>query len=229
MKLTVLGGYLGSGKTTWLRHQLHAGHFGRVHVVVNEAAETPVDDALLGRAAAITVLAGGCACCTGRADLIAALRDLCDKRSKMSANEDRLDQILLETSGLADPAAIVAAIQSDPVLINHIVVAETIVMVDALHALAQLKTEPLGRQQIEAADRLILTKVDICDPAALLRSARNLGGASSSQSRLGKRSGRYCRFAAFARRHPRSRLATSVGQRGPDAHFTRAAAYRARN
>ncbi|MES2666601.1 MAG: GTP-binding protein [Pseudomonadota bacterium] len=168
MRLTILGGYLGSGKTTWLRHQLHADSFGRVHVVVNEAAETPVDDALLGRAFAMTVLAGGCACCTGRADLIATLRDLCDQRSRLSADQDRLDKIVLETSGLADPAAIVAAIQSDPVLVNHIVVAETIVMVDALHAAAQLKTEPLGRLQIEAADRLILTKVDACDPAALL-------------------------------------------------------------
>ena len=52
LRLTLLGGYLGSGKTTWLRHQLHVGAFGpRVHVVVNEAAEVPVDDALLAGAA----------------------------------------------------------------------------------------------------------------------------------------------------------------------------------
>jgi len=136
-------------------------------VIVNEAAETPVDDALLGRATAITVLAGGCACCTGRGDLIAALRRLCDDRSRLPADHGRLDQIVLETSGLADPAAIVDAIQSDPVLVNHIVLDETIVMVDALHAPAQLQTEPLGRAQIEAADQLILTKVDVSDPAAL--------------------------------------------------------------
>ncbi len=68
MRLTVLGGFLGSGKTTWLRHQLHKGRFRDAHVVVNEAAETPVDDALLEKSSALTVLAGGCACCVGRGD-----------------------------------------------------------------------------------------------------------------------------------------------------------------
>ncbi|TBN42754.1 GTP-binding protein [Paracoccus subflavus] len=168
LRLTILGGYLGSGKTTWLRHQLHVGAFGpRVHVVVNEAAEVPVDDALLAGAEGMTLLSGGCCCCVGRDDLTAALRDLCDARSRLSADALRLERIVLETSGLADPGAIVQAIQSDPVLINHIVVDETTVAVDALHALAQLATEPLGRRQVGAADRMILTKTDASDPAAL--------------------------------------------------------------
>lgn len=168
LRLTLLGGYLGSGKTTWLRHHLHFGSFGpRVHVIVNEAAETPVDDGLLVGAQGMTLLAGGCCCCAGRGDLVAALRALCDARSRVASDATRLDRIILETSGLADPAAIVAAIQSDPVLVNHIVVDETVVAVDALHALAQLMTEPLGRRQIGAADRMILTKTDACDPAAL--------------------------------------------------------------
>ncbi|NGQ91420.1 GTP-binding protein [Rhodobacter sp. HX-7-19] len=168
LRLVILGGYLGSGKTTWLRHQLHVGAFGlRVHVVVNEAAEVPVDDALLAGADGMTLLSGGCCCCAGRDEMIDALRRLCDLRSRKSAVEVRLERIVLETSGLADPGAIVAAIQADPVLVNHIVVDETIVAVDALHALAQLATEPLGRRQVEAADRLVLTKTDACDPAAL--------------------------------------------------------------
>lgn len=171
LRLTLLGGYLGSGKTTWLRHQLHAESFGpRVHVIVNEAAETPVDDALLsGAQEGMTLLAGGCCCCAGRGDLVAALHRLCDARSRQSSQVARLDRIVLETSGLADPAAIVNAIQTDPVLVNHIVIEETIVAVDALHALSQLATEPLGRRQIGAADRMVLTKVDACDPAALDR------------------------------------------------------------
>ena len=159
LRLTVLGGYLGSGKTTWLRHQLHIGIFGRVHVVVNEAAETPVDDALLTGAMGMTVLAGGCSCCVGKKDLIRALRELCDNRSKASTTP-LLQRVVLETSGLADPGAIVHAIQSDPVLVNHILIDETIVAVDTLHGLSQLQTEPLGRLQIVAADRLILTKID---------------------------------------------------------------------
>ncbi|MBC2836495.1 CobW family GTP-binding protein [Paragemmobacter straminiformis] len=177
LRLTLLGGYLGSGKTTWLRHQLHVGAFGpRVHVVVNEAAETPVDDALLAGAEGMTLLAGGCCCCAGRAELIAALRRLCDARSRISAEEARLERIVLETSGLADPGAIVAAIQDDPVLVNHIVVEETVVAVDALHALAQLATEPLGRRQVGAADRMVLTKTDACAPDALATLRATLAG-----------------------------------------------------
>jgi G3E family GTPase len=190
MRLTVLGGYLGSGKTTWLRHQLHVGTFGAVHVVINEAAETAVDDALLSAASGLTLLAGGCCCCTGKADLIRALRDLCDQRSRISADASRLQRIVLETSGLADPGAIVAAIQGDPVLVNHIVIDETIVVVDALHGLAQLQTEPLGRRQIGAADRLILSKGDAVAPATLtlLRATlRNLNPAApQSAANLGE-------------------------------------------
>jgi len=186
LRLTVLGGYLGSGKTTWLRHQLHVGTFGpNVHVIVNEAAETPVDDALLGQ---VTLLAGGCCCCVGQGALIAALRRICDNRSREGG--PRPDRIVLETSGLADPGAIVAAIQGDPLLVNHILAGETIVTVDALHALSQLTTEPLGRRQVSTADRLILTKSDACPPTALaaLRATLTLlnPGAAITAAILGE-------------------------------------------
>ncbi|HCP80226.1 MAG TPA: GTP-binding protein [Octadecabacter sp.] len=162
MRLTILGGYLGSGKTTWLRHQLFAGEFGRAHILVNEAAETPVDDTLLtAQAAGVTMLAGGCACCTGKDALVAALRAICDARSK---DQTVTDRIVLETSGLADPAAILTAIRQDPVLVHHIIVSEIIVLVDTLHAADQLRTEHLSRAQIEAADRVILTKVGTAPP-----------------------------------------------------------------
>jgi G3E family GTPase len=95
-----------------------------------------------------------------------------------------LQRIVLETSGLADPGAIVAAIQGDPVLVNHIVIEQTIVLVDALHGLAQLQTEPLGRRQIGAADRLILSKCDAVDAASLtlLRATLHALNPSAPQS-----------------------------------------------
>lgn len=167
VRLTLLGGYLGSGKTTWLRHQLHAGQFKDAYVIVNEAAETPVDDALLGGSSKLAVLAGGCVCCTARADLIALLRKLCDERSQIASGESRLEQIVLETSGLADPGPIVDAIRTDPVLVHHIVVTGIVVAVDGLHALSQIRSEPLGRRQIESADRLVVTKVDVAEEGAL--------------------------------------------------------------
>jgi G3E family GTPase len=164
VRLTVLGGYLGSGKTTWLRHQLHEGAFKDALVIVNEAAGTPVDDALLGGASRLEVLAGGCACCEAREQLIALLRRIADQRSRTDSHAERLEQIVLETSGLADPGAIVEAIRTDPVLVHHIVVSEIVVTVDALHALAELRGEPLGRRQIEVADRMIVTKTDEAEP-----------------------------------------------------------------
>jgi G3E family GTPase len=189
MRLTVLGGFLGSGKTTWLRHQLHAGLYEDAFVIVNEAAETPVDDALLQRSSKLAVLAGGCACCTAKAELIALLRDICDERSRTASGEKRFERVVLETSGLADPGPIVAAIQADRVLVNHIVISEIVVAVDALHALAQLRTELLGRRQVETADRLVVTKVDAVDPTALagvLATLKRLNpGAAISGAVLG--------------------------------------------
>ncbi len=168
MRLTVLGGFLGSGKTTWLRHQLHHGLLADAFVVVNEAAETPVDDALLSQSAELAVVAGGCACCEARDELVALLRELCDRR--VSAEDGRRpDRIVIETSGLADPGPIVSAIRSDPMLAYHIVISEIVVAVDAVYGLEQLRQEPLSRRQMELADRLVVTKIDEADEAALAR------------------------------------------------------------
>jgi G3E family GTPase len=189
--LTLLGGYLGAGKTTWARHQIHAGAFGPgLHVIVNEAAETPVDDVLLGRdGQGLTLLAGGCCCCAARQELVAALRVLCDRRSR-DGGAGSLRHVLLETSGHADPAAILGAIRDDPVLVHHLRVRETVVLVDALHAPAQLVHEPLGRRQIASADRLILTKADRADAAGLARLRATLAllnpHAPLSAARLGE-------------------------------------------
>lgn len=167
-RLIVLGGWLGSGKSTWLRHQLRAGALAGAEVFVNEAAGTPVDDLLLADARRVTVLAGGCACCEGRLALIAALRGWCDRRGGGTG------PLVLETSGLADPAPIVAAIRDDPVLVHHLRVGEVIVLADALNLLPQLAAEPLGWRQLEAADRIILTKGEGLPPARLAALAAAL-------------------------------------------------------
>jgi len=172
LPLTIVGGFLGAGKSTWLRHQLFTRRFGRVHVLVNEAAEVPVDDLLLGRADRLEVLAGGCACCTGRPALIAALRRICDDASGAAAGV--VQALVLETSGLADPAAIARAIQEDPVLVRRIVLVRTIVLVDAGAALDQLADERLARQQVESADEIVVTKAAGADPVHLSRLAATL-------------------------------------------------------
>lgn len=192
LRLTIVGGFLGSGKTTWLRHQLFDGQMGDAHVIVNEAAGTPVDHGLLSGARAQTVLAGGCACCDGAAGFQQALAAICDARSQR--RRDRTGQLVLETSGLADPGAIVDLIQDHPVLIRHIVVHEIVVVVDALHGWDALESQPVAQAQIRAADRLILTKTDLARPSdvgslrqllrALAPGATQTGATFGSQTEL---------------------------------------------
>ena len=129
--LTVLGGFLGAGKTTWLRHHLHSGVFRDAIVVVNEAASASVDHLLLGSANRIHVLAGGCACCEGRQELLRLLRELSASACVSETSEPR--RIVLETSGLADPQSILAAIASDQELSRCMEVTEVVVIVDAVN------------------------------------------------------------------------------------------------
>jgi G3E family GTPase len=152
IRLKILSGFLGSGKTTWLRHQLHEGALrGRV-VIVNEAAAAAVDDALLADLARVIVIPGGCICCAQRQEFLTVLRQHCDQEQKRD--------IVLETSGLAEPARIVEAIRADPVLVHHIVIDDVLVTVDAVNAMARLKSDPLVRRQVVNADRLLITKLD---------------------------------------------------------------------
>jgi len=95
-------------------------------------------------------------------------------RSSTASSEGRLERIALETSGLADPAAILQAIGAHPVLVHHIVISETVVCIDALHGLAQFRAEPLSRRQAAAADRLILTKLDEADAGETARLVATL-------------------------------------------------------
>lgn len=159
LKLTIVGGFLGTGKTTWLRHHLFDRTFPGAHVLVNEAAGTPVDHSLLAQADALTVLAGGCACCDGRQALQDALLNICDDKSK--SPKTAVHQLVLETSGLADPGSIIDLIQSHPVLVRRIVVSDVIVIVDALYGLVSLETELLARQQLATANRIVITKTDL--------------------------------------------------------------------
>ena len=156
--LTILGGFLGAGKTTWLRHHLHSGVFRDAIVVVNEAASASVDHVLLGSANRIHVLAGGCACCEGRQEL---LRLLCELGASARISQTSESQrIVLETSGLADPQSILAAIASDQGLSRCIEETEVVVIVDAVNGVELLRDEALARRQISCADCLIVAKTD---------------------------------------------------------------------
>lgn len=183
LRLTVLGGFLGAGKSTWLRHHLGSGIFDGACVVVNEAAATSLDDLLLAGAGQLRVLSGGCACCERRDDLLALLRDL---RGGLPPDGGRaFDHVVLETSGLADPRAIVAAVGEDPTLARAIVPGEIVVLVDAVHGFETLAREPLAQRQVAGADCLIVTKLDEADEAAAARLVAGLGLLNPSAPRFG--------------------------------------------
>lgn len=167
LDIVLLSGYLGSGKTTWLRHALFTKTFGHAQVFTQEAAEQPVDDLLLGEAMSVKVLTGTAGTPKGKEELISALlevaesrtngqkRDLTTTQPDISPNPDTL---IIETSGLADPEEIIVAIREHPILIYHFALKETIIMADALHFQAALKTDALCRQQILSADRIVIAK-----------------------------------------------------------------------
>ena len=180
LRLTILGGFLGAGKSTWLRHQLFVKTYDKPHVIVNEMATHAVDDALLAGARELDVLAGGCVCCDQKDEMIALLHRICNDRSR-SQDGPQTRQLVFEMSGIADPGQVMAAVQDDQVLARHIVLEEIIVVVDALHGLGQLESEALARVQIEAADRIIITKTDSCQPPALASLIATLRQINPSQ------------------------------------------------
>ncbi len=159
INIILLSGYLGSGKTTWLRHALFTQIFGNAQVFVQEAAEQPVDDLLLAKAAAVKVLTGKAGTREGRDEMVSALLALAEARTDRRSG-DQPDTLVIETSGLADPAEIIVAIRQHPILVYHFALRETIIMSDALHFRAALESDALCRQQVLSADRLVISKAE---------------------------------------------------------------------
>lgn len=163
--VTLLSGFLGSGKTTLLRCALDQAGSRAPAVLVNDFGSTRVDDPLLAsRGSDPVVLAGGCACCTRRADLAAALATLLD--DEQLGRAPRRD-VVIETSGLSDPGPIAFTIAQDPVLKHHYALTRVCVTVDALTGLASLPRHPVALRQLLAADDLVVTKADLV-PAAVV-------------------------------------------------------------
>lgn len=166
--VTVVSGFLGSGKTTLLRRLL-AGRAGAgVAVVLNEFGAVGLDHELIRPVAErVSLVGGGCACCERRDDLVAVLRELLDLDERGAV--PRLRRIVIETSGLADPAPILFTIATDPVLRHHFAVDGLLTTVDAPQAEEQLDRHPESRKQVAIADRVVLTKTDLADGATLRR------------------------------------------------------------
>lgn len=183
--VTILTGFLGSGKTTLLNHLLTTNHGKRFAIIENEFGEVGVDDALLskrqnskfGADEEIVEMNNGCICCTVRGDLIRIIKQIL---KRPSGGKQPLDGIIIETTGLADPAPVAQTFFVDESISRKCKLDGIITVVDAKHILQHLlevKPEGIENESVEQvafADRILLNKTDLVTRDELVEIARQI-------------------------------------------------------
>lgn len=189
--LHVITGFLGSGKTTLLNRILREPAWADSAVLINEIGAVSIDHHLVDRIETgdnldVVVLQGGCTCCALRGDMVAALRELYQRRA--DGTVPRFARVVLETTGLADPAPVLFTLRADAALRHKFEPGNVVATFDAVHGIAQLARYPESRKQIAVADYVTLTKTDLeeshsrsqlsneigrINPAAFLSDGRN--------------------------------------------------------
>jgi G3E family GTPase len=161
---TVLTGFLGSGKSTLLRRVLTEDHGRRIAVIENEFGEENIDSEIIvsGGDEKIIQLSNGCLCCGVREDLRATLCDLAQRRSD---GELAFDQVMIETTGLADPGPVAQTFFLDEEVAARYRPDAILTLVDAVHGMGQLDSWREARRQVGFADRIFLSKVDLAADA----------------------------------------------------------------
>ena len=156
--VTLLTGYLGAGKTTLLNRILSEQHGKKYAVIVNEFGEIGIDEGLVIKTdEEIFEMNNGCICCTVRGDLIRIIGNL------MKSSE-RFEGLLIETTGLADPAPVIQTFFVDDEVRERMQVDAVVTMIDAVHFLAQVEDSHEAEEQVAFADVILINKVDLISP-----------------------------------------------------------------
>lgn len=163
---TILTGFLGAGKTTLLNRILQEDHGLRIAVIENEFGQENIDNEILVQDSSeqIVEMNNGCICCTVRGDLIVALAKLAQKRD---AGEIDFDRVVIETTGLANPGPVAQTFFVDEEVGAHYLLDAVVTVVDARHAMAQLDEHEEAQRQVGFADKILISKTDLVDAAAL--------------------------------------------------------------
>jgi G3E family GTPase len=160
LPVSILTGFLGSGKTTLLTKLMQDASMDKVAVIVNEFGEIGLDDALIATSNEDTILLNsGCLCCTVRGDLVETMQRLFAERAQGDIPE--FDRLVIETTGLADPAPILHTMMADPFLVTRYRLDGVITVVDAHHAMSQFDQQYESVKQAAVADRIVLSKIDV--------------------------------------------------------------------
>jgi G3E family GTPase len=156
---TVVSGFLGAGKTTLVNHLLQQHPNENIGIVVNEFGEVGIDgELILADEHAIIEIRNGCICCTVRSDLVLGVKEL------LARSDRPIDRLIIETSGMADPAPVLQTFLADADLLTRLELESVVTVVDAVHIAAQRENE-IVREQIVFADVLVLNKIDLLTAA----------------------------------------------------------------
>lgn len=174
--VTVLTGFLGAGKTTLLNHVMTADHGEKIAVIINEFGEVGIDNQLVvGADEEIFEMNNGCICCTVRGDLIRILDDLIDARNGLNRHKQvHFDRVLIETTGLADPAPVAQTFFVDDQVAENYRLDAIVTVVDSKHADLQLDRGHEAQEQVAFSDVLLVNKVDLVSEEELLKLEKRL-------------------------------------------------------
>jgi len=169
--VSVLTGFLGAGKTTLLNRLLKDPALADTAVIINEFGDVAIDHLLVESSSdGIIQLADGCLCCTVRGDLVDTLADLIDRLQ--TGRIAKLKRVIIETTGLADPAPVLQSIMGHPALVQAYRLDGVVALVDAVNGAATLDSHVEAVKQVAVADRIVLAKTDIVDDPGALEALR---------------------------------------------------------